>query len=135
MAISWKNLYVNIGAHTGLTEVPLYFLLLSSRKLCESLKNSSFFSPFSNILANLVDNIDLVLIIIINREVITVLTLLSMNINAVLFWDFRSLHKQMFSNCVRKLSIVDYFWFLHLVFPIHSIQEGFTEAVRISGLY
>ena len=77
MAIGWENLYVNIGAHTGLTEVPLYFLLLSSRKLCESLKNSSFFSQFSNILADLVDNIDLVLIIIINREVIMVLTLLS----------------------------------------------------------
>ena len=58
-----------------------------------------------------------------------------MNTNSVLFWDFRYLHKQMFSNCIRKLSIANCFWFLHSVFSIHSIQEDFTEAVRISGLY
>ena len=58
-----------------------------------------------------------------------------MNTNSVLLSDFRSLHKQMLSNCMRKLSIVDYLWFLHSVFPIHSIQEDFTEEVRIRGLY
>ena len=58
-----------------------------------------------------------------------------MNTNSVLFWDSRYLHKQIFSNCMRKLSIVNCFWFLHSVFPIHSIQEDFTEAVRISGFY
>ena len=58
-----------------------------------------------------------------------------MNTNSVLFWDFRSLHKQIFSNCMRKLSIVNCFWFLRSVFPTHSIQEDFTEAVRISGFY
>ena len=53
-----------------------------------------------------------------------------MNTNLVLFWDFRSVHKQIISNCMRKLSIVDCFWFLHSVFPIHIIQEHFTEAIR-----
>ena len=53
-----------------------------------------------------------------------------MNTNSVLFWDFRSLHEQLLSNCMRKLSIVYCFWFLHSVFPFHSIQEVFTEAVK-----
>ena len=53
-----------------------------------------------------------------------------MNTSSVLFWDFRSLHKQIFSNCMRKLSIVDCFGFLPSVFPIHSIQENFTEVLR-----
>ena len=58
-----------------------------------------------------------------------------MNTNSVLFLDFRYLHKQIISTRMRKLSIVNCFWFLHSVFPIHSIHEDFTEAVRISGLY
>ena len=53
-----------------------------------------------------------------------------MNTNLVIFWDFRSLHKQIFFNCMRELSIVDCFWFLHSVVLIHSIQEDFTEAIR-----
>ena len=56
-----------------------------------------------------------------------------MNTNSVLLWDFRSLHKQLFSNYVRKLSIVDCFSVFAFSFPIHSIQEDFTEADRISG--
>ena len=52
-----------------------------------------------------------------------------MNTNSVSLWDFRSLHKQIFSNCMRKLSgIIDCFWFLHSVFPFHSIHEIFTET-------
>ena len=53
-----------------------------------------------------------------------------MNTNSVLFWDFRSLHKQIFSNFLRKLSIIDCFGFLPSVFLIHSIQENFTEVFR-----
>ena len=67
-----------------------------------------------------------------------VLTLLSGTTNEYKFsyiLGFRSLHKQMFSNCMRLLSIVDCFWFFHSVFAIHSIQEDFTEAVRIFSYF
>ena len=53
MEISLENLYVDIGAYTGLTEVRLYFLLhwarcLCSRKLCQPFKTLpvAFFSVF-----------------------------------------------------------------------------------------
>ena len=62
-----------------------------------------------------------------------ILTLLSGTTNEYkfsLFWNFRSLHKQIFSNFMRQLRIDDCFWFLHSVFPFYTIQENSTEAIR-----
>ena len=94
MEISLENLYIDIGAYTGLTEIPLYFLLhgaryLNSRKLCESLKTLpvAFFSVFKY-----------------SCRFGRLLRYLGppMNTKSVLLWDFRSLHKQLLSNCMRK---------------------------------
>ena len=57
-----------------------------------------------------------------------VLTLLFVTSNENKFsftLDFRLLHKQIFSNCMRKLSIIDCFWFLHLSLPHPLYPEKF----------
>ena len=58
-----------------------------------------------------------------------------MNTNLVIFWDFRSLHKQIISNCMRYLSIVDCFWSLHSVFPSIASRKISLKQSEISGLY
>ena len=62
MEIGLENLYVDIGAYIGLREVPLYFLLQRDSLAPENFVNlcQQLYSQFSNILADLVDNIDLV---------------------------------------------------------------------------
>ena len=59
-----------------------------------------------------------------------------MNTNSVLFWDFRSLHKQIFSNCMRRLSIVDCFFVFAFTFPFsYSSRKISLKQSEISSLY
>ena len=54
-----------------------------------------------------------------------------MNINSVLFWDFRSFHNHISSNCMRKLSIVDCFGFCIQFSPSIVYRKiSFTKAIR-----
>ena len=54
-----------------------------------------------------------------------------MNTNSVLFWDLRSFHEHVFSNCMRKLGIVDCFGFCIQFSPsIVSRKIRFTKAIR-----